>query len=255
MFFSVTPKAGLATGTTIQDTGTVVFDLNAAINTPSWSNTVDNSLPVSKVLPLASSQSCPNFRVSWSGSDLGSGLQGFTIYLSDTGGPFTALLSNTTAASGIYQGVVGHTYSFYSIATDLTGNAEGGKTSAEASTTVTAATSCGAPGLSGQVSNVVQSGTTVTLNLQLTNTGLTAAQAVNITQMTFRTLSGSGTVTLASPVLPAAEGTLGIGASITVPLTLNVPTTVTRFSMTEGGNLRDGVGNTYTYSIAQTIIP
>jgi hypothetical protein len=186
---------------------------------------------------------------------VGSGLHGFTISVSDNGGPFVPLLSNTTAASAIYQGAVGHTYSFYSIAADLTGNVEGGKTSAEASTTVNGATSCGAPSLSGQVSNVSRSGTTVTLNLQLTNTGFTAAQAVNINQMTFRTLSGSGTVTLASPMLPAAEGPLGIGASMTVPVTLNVPTTVTRFSMTEGGNLLDNLSSNYGYSIAQTIIP
>ncbi len=40
-----------------------------------------------------------------------------------------------------------------------------------------------------------------------------------------------------------------------MPVTLNVPTTVTRFSMTEGGNLQDGAGNTYNYSMAQTVIP
>ena len=154
-----------------------------------------------------------------------------------------------------YADVVGHSYSFYSIATDLTGNMEGAKTSPDTFTSVTGSGSCGAPSVSGLVSNVSQSGTTVTLNLQLTNTGFTAAQAVNINQITFRTLSGSGTVTLASPVLPASEGPLGIGASITVPLTLNVPTTVTRFSMTEGGNLKDGAGNTYNYSMAQTVIP
>ena len=42
---------------------------------------------------------------------------------------------------------------------------------------------------------------------------------------------------------------------MTVPLTLNVPTTVTRFSMTESGNLKDGSGNNYNYSMAQTVIP
>jgi hypothetical protein len=255
VFFAVAPKAGLATGTAIQDTGTVVFDLNTAINTPSWLNTIDNSLPVSMVLPLASTQTCPNFRVSWSGSDVGSGLMGFTVYASDTGGPFAPWLTNTTAAAAIFTGVVGHTYSFYSIGTDLTGNMEVGKTSAEASTAVTAASSCGGPSLNGKISNVLQSGTTVTLNLQLTNTGFTAAQAVNINQVTFRTLSGSGTVTLGGPMLPAAEGPLGIGASTSVPLTLNVPATVTRFSITESGNMKDGAGNAYNYSVAQTVIP
>jgi hypothetical protein len=146
-------------------------------------------------------------------------------------------------------------YSFYSIATDLVGNVEGAKTTAEASTSVTASGPCGPPSLSGQLSSVVQSGTTVTATLTLANTGFTAAQAVNINQMAFRTLSGSGTVTLASPELPAPEGPLGIGASVTVPVTLNVPATVTRFSMTESGVIQDGAGNTYNYSMAQTVIP
>ena len=109
--------------------------------------------------------------------------------------------------------------------------------------------------MSGQISNVVQSGTTVTATLTLTNVGFTSAQAVNINQMAFRTLSGSGAITLASPALSAAEGPLAIGASMTVPVTLNVPATVTRFSMTESGTIQDGVGNTYNYSIAQTVIP
>jgi 6-phosphogluconolactonase (cycloisomerase 2 family) len=255
VFFTVMPKSTVTTGTVIQNTATVVFDLNAPINTPTWSNTIDNAKPVSHVSALSVDSSCPNFRVGWSGSDVGSGLRGFTIYASDNGGPFTPWLSNTTAAAGTYMGAAGHAYSFYSIATDLTGNIEPGKLSAEATTTVTGAGSCGPPSLSGQVTSISPSGTTRTVTLQITNTGFTAAQAVNINQITARTLSGSGAVVLTSPVLPAAEGPLAIGASTTVTLTLNVPSTVTRFSLTEGGTLQDGAGHTYSYSMAQTVIP
>jgi hypothetical protein len=73
--------------------------------------------------------------------------------------------------------------------------------------------------------------------------------------MTFRTLSGSGSVSLVKPVIPTAEGPLAIDASIAVPVTLNVPTTVKRFSITEGGKVQDGALNSYSYSIAQTVIP
>jgi hypothetical protein len=253
--FAIKPTQALATGTQISDQAAVVFDVNAPISTPAWINTIDNTPPVSHVSALGTTSACPAFRVSWSGSDVGSGLQGFTIYVSDSGGPFTPWVSNTTAASGDYTGAVGHTYSFYSIATDLVGNMEGSKTTVEALTSVTATGPCGPPSLSGQLSNVTPSGTTVTATLTLTNTGFTAAQAININQITFRTLSGSGTVTLASPALSAAEGPLDIGASTAVPLTLNVPTTVARFSMTESGNLLDGLGNNYNYSMAQTVIP
>ena len=253
--FSVTSTLGLATGSQVAEQATIIFQGASPMSTPTWTNTIDNTPPVSHVSALTATSTCPAFRVSWSGSDVGSGLEGFTIYVSDAGGRYTAWLSNTTAASADYIGVIGHSYSFYSIATDLTGNKEGSKTSAEASTSVTATGPCGPPSMAAQVSNVAQSGTTVTATLTLTNTGFTAATAININQVAVRTLSGSGTVTLASPALPAAEGPLATGASTTVTLTLNVPTTVKRFSLTETGNVKDSAGNTYNYSMAQTVIP
>ena len=253
--FLASPKTGITTGTQISDQAVVVFDANAPLSTAVWTNTIDNTPPVSRASALPATSSCPAFRVNWSGSDVGSGLAGFTIYVSDTGSPFTPWFSNTTAASADYTGAFGHTYSFYSIATDLVGNIEGTKTTAEASTSVTATGPCGAPSLSGQMSNVAQSGTTVTSTLTLTNVGFTAAQAVNINQITLRSLGGTGTVALASPTLPLAVGPLAIGALTTVPLTFNVPSTVTRFSVTEAGTVQDPSGNGYSFSIAQTVIP
>jgi hypothetical protein len=255
LLFSALPRQTLPTGTQASNAATIVFDQNGPLSTPTWVNTIDNTPPTSHVSALPATSSCPSFGVNWSGSDIGSGLQGFTIYASDNGGPFTPWLSNTTAASADYTGAVGHTYSFNSIATDLTGNVETGKTSGEASTSVTATGPCGPPSLSGQVSSVSQSGTTVTVSLQLTNKGFTPAQALNINKISVRTLSGSGTVMLTGPTLPAAEGPLGIGASTTVTLTFTIPNTVTRFSLTESGNLKDATGNTYDYSVAQTVIP
>ena len=49
-------EAGLtvtvATGTVIQNKATIVFDLNAPIDTPTWSNTIDKTMPTSHVNPL-----------------------------------------------------------------------------------------------------------------------------------------------------------------------------------------------------------
>jgi Beta-propeller repeat len=255
VLFGATLLPGTTTGTQISSQGSVVFNSNPAINTNIWINTTDNTPPVSHVLTLPAFSGCSTFRVSWTGSDVGSGLQRFAVFASDTGGPYTPWLSNTTAGSGVYIGQLGHTYSFYAIATDLSGNIEGGKTTPEASTSVAAVNACGPPSLAGQVSNVVQSGTTVTATLALTNAGFTAAQNININQIDLKTLGGSGTVTLTSPSLPLAAGPLAIGATTTVPLTFTSPTSVTRFSLTEGGTVRDAAGNGYSFSIAQTIIP
>ena len=56
--------------------------------------------------------------------------------MSDNGGAFTPAVINTPVTQGIYTGVGGHTYSFYSIARDLVGNVENSKTLAEATTRV-----------------------------------------------------------------------------------------------------------------------
>ncbi len=155
--FSVMPTAGLATGSQVGEQATVVFDGQSPMRTATWINSIDNTVPASRIASLPTTSTCPSFRVSWSGSDVGSGIQGFTIYSSDNGGSFSPWLSNTTSAAATFTGTVGHTYSFYGIATDLTGNVEAGKTAGEASTTVTAASSCGPPSLSAQALNVAQS--------------------------------------------------------------------------------------------------
>ena len=253
--FGVRPTSTIATGTQVSEQAAIVFDGQSPLNTQAWVNTIDNTAPVSHVSVLAATSTCPAFRVSWSGSDVGSGLQGFTVYASDNGGAYVPWLSNTTATSGTYAGATGHTYSFYSIATDLVGNVETPKTSAEATTTVAITTSCAPPSLSAQMLSVVRSGTTVNGYLQLTNTGFTAAQEVNINQVTVRTLSGIGTVTLGNPSVPLSVGSLAIGATAAVPVTFNVPATVTRFSIMEAGTIQDPAGNGYSFSIAQTVIP
>lgn len=134
VLFTVMPKQGLATGTEIRNRARIVFDTNAPIDTPEWLNTIDNSKPASQVLPLAARQNSTSFEVKWSGTDTGSGVQNYTIYVSESGGPFTVWLSNTAATSGVFAGQPAKTYAFYSVAQDGTGNQENAKTQAEATT-------------------------------------------------------------------------------------------------------------------------
>jgi hypothetical protein len=128
------PKSTAATGTLIQNTANVVFDLNPPISTPTWANTVDNTPPGSRIGALPSIETSLNFPVQWTGTDVGAGIQDFTVNVSDNGGPFTAFQSNTTATSATFSGQAGHTYAFYSIARDFVGNVEPAKTIAEATT-------------------------------------------------------------------------------------------------------------------------
>jgi len=125
--FSVVPKTSSPTGTVTSNQATIVFDYNPPMSTSVWSNTLDNDPPISHVKKLAASQKLGYFTVKWSGTDTinnvtGSGLANFTVYVSDNGGAYTPFLTNTTETSVVFTGVAGHTYSFYSIATDNAGN-------------------------------------------------------------------------------------------------------------------------------------
>ena len=58
--------------------------------------------------------------MSWSGQDDpgGSGIASDDVYVTDNGGPFAPFLTGTTQTSATFDGVNGHTYAFWSAATD-----------------------------------------------------------------------------------------------------------------------------------------
>ena len=121
--FTVMPKQGLPTGTVIRNKARIFFDLNAPIDTPEWFNTLDNDKPTSQMDTLPA-QSPTTFTLNWQGTDQGSGVQDFTVFVSDDGGPFEPLLINTTQTSTTFQGQFGHTYGFLVIARDNAFNVE-----------------------------------------------------------------------------------------------------------------------------------
>jgi hypothetical protein len=132
--YTVSPKAALPNASTIGAQASVVFDTNAPIATAALSATLDTIAPTSSVSALPA-QSYANVPVRWSGTDVGSGVASYTIYVSDNGGAFTPWLTDTTATSGTYSGTAGHLYAFYSVATDAVGNVQPTPSAAQASTT------------------------------------------------------------------------------------------------------------------------
>lgn len=135
--FSIMPKSGLSTGTFINNSAGIVFDLNSPINTASWTNAIDSTPPVSQVNSLVAVQGSTSFPVTWQGTDVGSGVQDFTIYVSDNGGPYMAWLTNRNSTQASFNGQPGHTYAFYSTARDNVFNVEAAHTKPDATTTVT----------------------------------------------------------------------------------------------------------------------
>ena len=118
VLFTVQPKPGLLTGTTICNQASIVFDTNAPIVTPQRCNTLDRTAPASQVQPLTSPQFSTTFDVSWSGTDEGAGIGGYTVFVSENNGPFTVFASDTASTSAPFIGEIGKIYAFYSIATD-----------------------------------------------------------------------------------------------------------------------------------------
>jgi hypothetical protein len=127
---------GLPTGTEITNKARIVLDWNDPMDTPLVINTIDADPPSSHVNPLPATQP-QTFTVTWQGDDgSGSGIASYDICVSDNSGPFNPWLSDTTQLSSEFTGTIGHTYSFYSIATDNVGYVEEAPPAADASTTV-----------------------------------------------------------------------------------------------------------------------
>jgi len=151
--YLVDPKQGLASGTEIRNIAYIVFDGQPAIGTnqvdphdPSQGidpakealNTIDAGDPTSAVQPLPVETTQSEFLVSWAGEDDagGSGIGTYDIFVSDNGGAFTAFLTGTTDTSALFTGQDGHSYAFYSVATDNVGHREAAPTGPDTITTV-----------------------------------------------------------------------------------------------------------------------
>ena len=173
----------------------ILLGLNAPMSTQTWLNTIDKTSPTSHVVQLPSTETAATFTVSWTGTDVGAGVRDYTIYVSDNGGAFIAWQTNTTATSASFRGQVGHTYAFYSIARDLTGNVEAAKTTAETSTQVTAA-----------VNQIIP-----TMTVTPSSKSITKKQALNVVV----TVNGGG----ANPT-PTGSVTLTGGSYTSVPTAL-----------------------------------
>jgi Ca2+-binding RTX toxin-like protein len=153
--YVVRPDAGLPTGSVIRNVARIQFDFGEIIDTnqvdphdPSKGTdparealvTLDASPPTSGVEPLPEF-SASTFTVRWAGADDagGSGVASFDVFVSTDGGPFALWLAGATGTSASFAGAPGHTYGFYSVATDNVGHAQPAPAGAQAVTAVAGA--------------------------------------------------------------------------------------------------------------------
>ncbi len=109
----------------------------------------------------------------------------------------------------------------------------------------------GTPRLAGRI---VEQGAGY-VDVRITNGGGGNAFGLRIDQVRFKTLAGTGTVTLSGPALPLDLPTLAAGGGTTVRFFLDVPPGVTRFSITENGQFLDAGGTASRFSIGQAVVP
>ncbi len=127
---------GLTPGTTYYYQ--VVATSTAGTTHGSILNFTTTAAPTSSVNPLPATTTNTSFTVSWSGSP-GPGATGITsyaIFISVDGGGFTPFLTHTIATSATFTGQFGHTYGFYSVATDNLGDVQATPSGAQATTTL-----------------------------------------------------------------------------------------------------------------------
>ena len=124
--YIVKPYPDLPSGTQIKNAARIYFDWNDPIDTPMVLNTIDAGAPLSSVTIAEAVPSSYDLQVSWSGLDdpNGAGIDNYDIYVSIDDSSYLPWLKKTTATSALYPAQPGHTYAFYSIAHDYTGNTE-----------------------------------------------------------------------------------------------------------------------------------
>jgi VCBS repeat-containing protein len=92
------------------------------------------------------------------------------------------------------------------------------------------------------------------VDLKLTNTGTGNAMNLAITESAFRTLTGTGSVSLLNPGTTTV-GNLAAGESTTIRILLLRPVTVKRFSFTQTMTFDNVTGVNFSASASQTVIP
>ncbi len=125
--YVVKARPDATTGTELNGVALITFDNNESIATnqidphdptrgtnPALEarNTIDADVPVSAITTASGTQGSRLIQLNWQGTDVGSGVAGYDIFVSDNGGAFTLAQSNISGTTTTYIGQSGHTYGF-----------------------------------------------------------------------------------------------------------------------------------------------
>lgn len=121
--FTIGQKSTNTHLTAVSNKAAIVFDFNAPIITPLWTNIVDTVKPQSQVLNQFRVLTDSAFSVRWSGFDADAGIRSYKIYVSENNSPYY-LLGIYGRDSAVIKGTAGTVYRFVSIAIDSVNNIE-----------------------------------------------------------------------------------------------------------------------------------
>ena len=124
LYFDIKLREGLADGTKIPNRASIVFDFEEAIITPTWINTIDNTLPSSEIVGIEELNDTV-LRISWNGSDSGSQMYKYALYVQEgEDGEWSRVVSDTAGVYCDYRYYRDIDYGFCVLATDSAGNVE-----------------------------------------------------------------------------------------------------------------------------------
>ena len=124
LYFDIKLREGLPDGTKIPNRASIVFDFEEAIITPTWINTIDNTLPSSEIVDIEELNDTV-LRISWNGSDSGSQMYKYALYVQEgEDGEWSRVVSDTAGVYCDYRYYRDTDYGFCVLATDSAGNVE-----------------------------------------------------------------------------------------------------------------------------------
>jgi hypothetical protein len=96
-----------------------------------YHNTLDADAPTSRVNLRGPTAQTGDLEIHWGGQDPagGSGIASFDVFMTLDGGPAQLIFDDTTDSAGVVPVTVGHSYAFWSVATDNVGHVEAGPVS------------------------------------------------------------------------------------------------------------------------------
>jgi len=213
----------------------------------------------SSVNPLPATEPSTSFTVSWTGTPGTEdyGVANYSIYDSDNDGQYVLWKHMTTASSGTFTGVNGHTYRFYSVATDIGGNVQPTPTSPQAITTIDVLTP---PAITSTNTDYMYVGASSSFTVlasgypapTFNETGtLPAGVSFNTATGVLSGTPAAGSVASYALTFGASNG---LGTPASQPFTLTVAQVPTKTTLTKNttGPIKYGQSITFTAAVAPT---